>query len=293
MAHDAFVSYSKDDKETVDSICKVLEEIGLSCWYAPRDVPIGADWDTSIMEALAASRVMILVWSTHSDTSKQVKREVALALDEIEVTVIPFRTESIEPSKLRYYLNGIQWLDASTPPSEANLRHLVEQVKIAIPVVGQLLVSDEELIERSRRPTAAAPGPVGGLGGETEQQTSDKDQTKTDEKTGPLSEVETLQGAEAEALEEAEAAAFRQARLRAEVESLRRADAGVLPPAEAEVLRRASEADAVHYAKEKARHVAKVERLHRAVETALERAEEELGANKTEETTALNARSKT
>ena len=279
MAHDAFVSYSKDDKETVDSICKVLEESGLSCWYAPRDVPIGADWDTCIMEALAASRVMILVWSTHSDESKQVKREVALALDEIEVTVIPFRIESIEPSKLRYYLNGIQWLDASTPPSEADLRRLVEQVKTAIPVVGQLLVTEEERIERFRRLTEAEPEPVGKPTG--------------DEKTGSLKEVETLQKAEAEALEEAEAAAFRQARLRAEVESLRRADAGVLPPAEAEVLRRASEADAVHYAKEKAGHVAKVESLHRAVETALERAEAELRADKTEETTALNAQSKT
>ena len=290
MAHDAFVSYSKNDIETVDAICKALEENGLSCWYAPRNVPIGADWDASIMEALAASRVMILVWSSHSDQSKQVKREVALALDEIGVTVIPFRIESIEPSKLRYYLSGIQWFDASNPPPEANLKRLVEQVKIAIPIVGQLLVSEEEKIQRSgtaEKETAPEQATEG-----AEPQYPEDEQTNVDEETRLINEVKALQEAEAEALEEAEAAAYRQARLRAEVESLRHAGAAVLPPSEAEVLRRAAEAEAVQYAEDKARLVAKVEVLHQAVETARERAEKRLGKDEDEAETALAAEAK-
>jgi hypothetical protein len=290
MAHDAFVSYSKNDIETVAAICKALEENGLSCWYAPRNVPIGADWDASIMEALAASRVMILVWSSHSDQSKQVKREVALALDEIGVTVIPFRIESVEPSKLRYYLSGIQWFDASTPPPEANLKRLVEQVKIAIPVVGQLLVSEEEKIQRSgtaEKETAPEQATEG-----AEPQHPENEQTNDDEETRLINEVKALQQAEAEALEEAEAAAYRQARLRAEVESLRHAGAAVLPPSEAEVLRRAAEAEAVQYAEDKARLVAKVEVLHQAVETARERAEKRLGKDENEAETALAADAK-
>ena len=269
MAHDAFLSYSKDDKETVDGICKALEENGLSCWYAPRNVPIGADWDDSIMEALAASRVMILVWSTHSDQSKQVKREVALALDDMGVTVIPFRTESIEPSKLRYYLNSIQWLDASSPPPEANLQRLVEQVRIAIPMVGQLLASPAEQRERSQTGAGEA-----------------------DEESPQLREVEALQEAEAEAVEEAEAAAYRHSRMLAEVESLRHAGPGILPPAEAEILRRAAEAEAVKYGEGKARLLAKVESLHQAVATALKRAEIELGEKQPEAETAFAADAK-
>jgi hypothetical protein len=294
MAHDAFVSYSKNDIETVAAICKALEENGLSCWYAPRNVPIGADWDASIMEALAASRVMILVWSSHSDQSKQVKREVALALDEIGVTVIPFRIESIEPSKLRYYLSGIQWFDASTPPPEANLKRLVEQVKIAIPVVGQLLISEEEKLQRSgtaEKETAPEQAPEPATE-RAEPQYPENEQTSVDEETRLISEVKALQEAEAEALEEAEAAAYRQARLRAEVESLRHAGAAVLPPSEAEVLRRAAEAEAVQYAEDKARLVAKVEVLHQAVETARERAEKRLGKDQDEAETALAADAK-
>jgi hypothetical protein len=47
--------------------------------------------DASIMDALANCRVMILVWSTNSDTSKQVKREIAIALDDIGISLIHFR----------------------------------------------------------------------------------------------------------------------------------------------------------------------------------------------------------
>lgn len=281
MAHVAFISYSKDDKGTVEAICKTLEENGLDCWYASRNVPVGADWDASIMEALAASRVMILVWSSHSDQSKQVKREVALALDEIGVTVIPFRIESIEPSKLLYYLSGIQWFDASIPPLEANLNRLVEQVKIAIPTVGQLLVSEEEKLKRSQMPEKEPEAHLGlGPAAETaEGQLRQEEQKNPEKESHLLSEVEALQAAEAAALEEAEAAAYRQTRLRAEVENLRRADAIVLPPGEAEALRRAAELEAVEYAEKKARLVAKVEFLHQAVENTIQRAEKELDEN--------------
>lgn len=293
MAHVAFISYSKDDKGTVEAICKTLEENGLDCWYAPRNVPVGADWDASIMEALAASRVMILVWSSHSDQSKQVKREVALALDEIGVTVIPFRIESIKPSKLLYYLSGIQWFDASTPPLEANLNRLVEQVKIAIPIVGQLLIPEEEKLQRSRMPEKEPEADLGrGPAAESaEGQLRQEEQTNPEKETRLLSEVEALQAAEAEALEEAEAAAYRQARLRAEVENLRRADATVLPPAEAEVLRRAADLEAVQYAERKARLLAKVEFLHQAVENTIKRTEKELGENEHKgETLAADAK---
>jgi hypothetical protein len=279
MAHDAFVSYSKDDKETVDAISKALEESGLSCWYAPRDVPVGADWDASIVEALSTSRVMILVWSSHSDQSKQVKREVALALDELGVTVIPFRIESIAASKLRYYLSGIQWLDALTPPPEANLERLVEQVKIALPIVGQISASDEEKLRRSRMEGESTTEPAEE---KAEQQPLHEGPTNADDGSNLITDVEVLQAAEAEALEEAEAAAYRQARLRAEVETLRRANAKVLPPNEAEVLHRAAAAEAAEYAEEKARLLAKVTSLHEAVETALKRAAKALGEHEPE-----------
>jgi TonB family protein len=160
MTHDTFISYSKKDKAIADAICKALEDDGLSCWYAPRNVEVGADWDASIMEALANSRVMILVWSLNSDSSKQVKREIAIALDDIGVALIPFRTEIIEPSKLRFYLGNIQWLDASNPPLENNLRLLIDEVRTVIARQETMKTARTVAEERVAEERAAEEGAV-------------------------------------------------------------------------------------------------------------------------------------
>lgn len=133
MTNDAFISYSLGDQAIADAICQALEAHQLTCWYAPRDIPGGADSDASITAALANSRVMILVWSSQSDNSRHVKREVAIALDEFGITVIPFRVEEIASSNLGHYLSNVQWLDASSGPLENSLQRLVEQVSSVIP----------------------------------------------------------------------------------------------------------------------------------------------------------------
>jgi hypothetical protein len=38
MPHDVFVSYSSDDKPTADAVCATLENKGIRCWIAPRDI---------------------------------------------------------------------------------------------------------------------------------------------------------------------------------------------------------------------------------------------------------------
>ena len=262
MSHQAFVSYAKNDEVIVRKICAELEENEIFCWYAPRNVPPGADWDASIMEALTTSNVMILVWSTHSDQSKQVKREVALALDEVGVTVIPYHIEPIEPSRLRYYLNGIQWLDASILPPEVTLKRLIEQVRVAIPICGQLIASPEEQIRHAReeRTESLLVTPA------SEEQHSSTEGTS--EETRLLNEIEALQEDEAEVLQEAEAEGYRYAharkRLLAEVEALKMA--------EIDTLKRLHEED-TQYAETRARLLADVEALRR--QWSLKRAEAE------------------
>lgn len=118
---------------TADAICHTLEENHIRCWYAPRDIRVGASWTGSIMDGLANSHLMILVWSAASNVSPHVTREVQHAFRK-GMTVIPFRIEDIAPTKeLEYYLESVQWLDASTPPLEGNLKRLVEYVRTFLP----------------------------------------------------------------------------------------------------------------------------------------------------------------
>ena len=82
MAHDVFISYSHHDKPTADAICAKLESGGLRCWYAPRDIAPGTDWAASIIDAIKASKVFVLVFTNYSNVSQQVIREISNAVQE-------------------------------------------------------------------------------------------------------------------------------------------------------------------------------------------------------------------
>src|SRR6185503_8762067 len=133
MAHDVFISYSADDKPIADAMCSTLESKGIRCWIAPRDILPGMDGGGSITDAIASSRVMVLLLSSNSNASQQVKREVERAVNK-EVIVIPFRIEDVTLSKsLEYQLSLTHWMDAITPPIEKHLQTLAEKVRQILP----------------------------------------------------------------------------------------------------------------------------------------------------------------
>src|ERR1700732_2554720 len=129
MAHDVFISYPHQEKVTADAACAKLEAEGIRCWIAPRDVAPSAEWAAAIVDAIDQCRVMVLIFSTHANLSKQVRREVQQAFEE-EKPVVPFRIEDVKPeSALRFYIGSVHWLDALTPPVEQHLQKLTAAVR--------------------------------------------------------------------------------------------------------------------------------------------------------------------
>jgi hypothetical protein len=129
MAHDVFISYSTEDKPAADAVCAILEKNGVRCWIAPRDIMPGADWGESIVKGIRSSRVLLLVFSTNANNSRQIKREVEIAADG-GVTIVPLRIENILPTEsFKYFLGNIHWLDALTPPLEKHLQEVAAKVK--------------------------------------------------------------------------------------------------------------------------------------------------------------------
>jgi tetratricopeptide (TPR) repeat protein len=124
-----FISHSSKDRPTADAICAHLESVGIKCWIAPRDIEPGATWTKGIMEGLDACQAFILVFSEHANDSDHVQREVAKAFSS-GLAVIPFRVKDVLPNQsLSYFLDTIQWLDASAPPLQKHLGTLSERVK--------------------------------------------------------------------------------------------------------------------------------------------------------------------
>jgi len=90
---DVFVSYSQPDRELAFEVVSRVESQGMGCWVAPRDISPAADWAAEIVDAIAAARVMVLLFSASANTSPQVRREVERAIHR-RVTVLPFRVET-------------------------------------------------------------------------------------------------------------------------------------------------------------------------------------------------------
>lgn len=129
---DIFISYSSIDKTAADTVCSVLEQNGISCWMAPRNITPGVDFAEAIIDGLKSSKVFVLVYSANSNNSKQVIREVDRAVHN-GLPVINLRLEDVPLSKqLEYYLSSVHWLDAIKPPLEEHINKLSEVVKVLL-----------------------------------------------------------------------------------------------------------------------------------------------------------------
>jgi len=129
MAHDVFISYSTRDKAIANAVCAGMEQARIRCWMAPRDVLPSQDWGKAIMDAILASRVLVVVFSSSSNASGQVLREVERAVRR-EVPILPFRIEDFEPTgSMEYHLATVHWLDAMTPPLEQHIARLVDDIE--------------------------------------------------------------------------------------------------------------------------------------------------------------------
>ena len=129
MARDVFISHSAQDKKTAETICSALEQSGIQCWVAPRDVRPGKSFPGEITRAIQQTKVMLMIFSRHSNSSEQVLREVQLAVD-CRVPIIRLRIEDIPLSDdLRYYLSAPHYLDALSHPVSKHLPPLAAAIK--------------------------------------------------------------------------------------------------------------------------------------------------------------------
>jgi hypothetical protein len=124
MAHDVFISHSSSDKAVADAVCAGLENTGIRCWIAPRDVQPGRSFAGEIARAIKNSKAMVLIFSARSNNSEQVLREVQLAVT-AQLHIVQFRIENvILNDDLSYFLSTPHWLDALTPPLENHIDRL-------------------------------------------------------------------------------------------------------------------------------------------------------------------------
>ena len=155
MAHDVFISYAHQDRTVANAVCATLEAHGIRCWIAPRDILPGSDWGAAIIDAIQEAKALVLIFSSNSNDSDQIKREIERTVHQ-GIAVIPFRIEDVLPNKtLEYFISTQHWLDALTPPLEDHMAHLAETITVLL----EKKISKDKPLQAGGEAPAPSPPP--------------------------------------------------------------------------------------------------------------------------------------
>lgn len=163
VAFDVFISYSSLDKQIADAVKHGLHSACIRCWMAPDDITPGRDWAEEIILAIEQCPVMVLVWTQASMSSREVPKELGLAMNSGAI-VIPFRLENIQPEgSFKYHLSGRHWLDVYDKKLDQAIDELIAQVS------GSLSKSNQRLDGKYDYPALVSPRSCGHLSREVDE----------------------------------------------------------------------------------------------------------------------------
>lgn len=128
MSKQVFISHSSEDHAVARKVYEFLKSDGIDCFMDDYDLRPGDEFVTKIPEAIRGSSVVVLIFSTNSDNSSDVTKELELARTGKKL-IIPVRVEKLLPHNLAWILAGITWIDAFQPPLEGPLRKLAERIR--------------------------------------------------------------------------------------------------------------------------------------------------------------------
>ena len=130
MKHDVFISFSFSDQAIAENIVNLLiSEYGITSWICTQEIVGGESYKDLIPDAIDVCKAVVLVQSESSIASKEVPKEIGMALEEQKI-IIPFRIDTTPlKGRLRYDLNSVNYIDATEPSFEERVRELAVGIK--------------------------------------------------------------------------------------------------------------------------------------------------------------------
>ena len=125
-----FVCYARVDKVFARRLAATLEDAGLSVWIDQDDIRAGTDWSKAIDDALAACSTFLIILSSASVESVEVKGELLTALDGTKKIVPVLYEKCTVPRQLK----SVQHIDVSGAAGD----------EVAVAEVRRVMTSGEE-----------------------------------------------------------------------------------------------------------------------------------------------------
>jgi hypothetical protein len=155
--NDAFVSYASQDAAVAKAVVENLEQHGIKCWIAPRDVTPGSHYADESVRVIDDTKVLVLVLSEYTVASAHVGREIERAASKRR-RIIGLRTDAAPLTRsFEYFLRESQWIHVAAlgmPAALTKLTQAVEQRLAPSSWVSPGLGTDvRNLADRRRRPS--------------------------------------------------------------------------------------------------------------------------------------------
>jgi TolB-like protein/Flp pilus assembly protein TadD len=161
---DVFVSYSRENNEKVLELTGKLRAAGVPLWMDVGSIDGAAMWGEEIVNALAKSKVLLLLVTESAVRSHNVTKEVLLASEQ-KRHILPVHLEPTEiPPSLKYPLAGIQHIEYFRGDPDENLKTIIrslERVGVTIRAPSSAPTAASGVEARG-----AQPGPPAGHGTE-------------------------------------------------------------------------------------------------------------------------------
>jgi hypothetical protein len=106
-----FISFSSKDIQVAEALVARLAERHLQCWISSQHVHPGENYQEAIVRAIRSAKIMLFVFSSNTNNSDEVKKELSLA-SRLKLVVMPLRVENVEPNDaLLFEFSTRQWID--------------------------------------------------------------------------------------------------------------------------------------------------------------------------------------
>jgi hypothetical protein len=126
MNDSVFVSYARLDQDFVLQLAQALKERGVSIWIDQWEIPVGANWDRSIDDAIRNSKKFLIVLSPAATASENtgVRGELQRALEQHK-EIVPVL---YQPCEIPRQLLEIEFVDFSRGLNEELVDRLAGEV---------------------------------------------------------------------------------------------------------------------------------------------------------------------